>query len=787
MKKETYPVIGMHCASCKALIEDSVGDVKGVKEASVNYGTETLTVEYDEKEASQTNIVDAVTSLGSYKLVTPDSVVKSEHSNHDTEMGGAMHDHAKMLREEEYVSLKRDMIASGIGAIPFLGVMTWMLLHSLGRAVDPMMMFGSISFSGGYSIELFFFLQFLIATPVLFFFGRKVYSSAWSALKVKTANMDSLIAIGTFTAWLFSTVVTFYSSFFSSAVESLDVFFEAAVFIMFFILLGRVLEAKAKGNANSAIAKLLELQVKEAVVERDGVSMTIPLDQVIVGDIVVVKPGEKIAVDGEIIHGTSTIDESMVTGESIPTTKGVGDLVIGGTINRSGFIKFRASKIGSDTMLSQIIKIVQDAQASQAPIQKLADKVSSVFVPVVIAIAFISFLFWYLIAPGLGLIGSDMSTLQFSIFIATTVLIIACPCALGLATTTAIMVGSGIGASKGILLKNAKSLEIAHKVDTVVFDKTGTLTIGRPEVTDLIEVETVDEKTLSMIRSVEEQSEHPISDAVTSYISTHYTSSKGDMEVSDFENIEGMGVVGSVNGKRVLVGNVKLMDKYKITVSKSVDAKLNKLSQEAKTVVVVAVDSTVVALFGVADIIKEGAKDAIDKLHKLNIKTVMLTGDNEGVANSIAKQLGIDTVIANVLPTDKAEAIKSLKEKNPNSIIAMVGDGVNDAPALAQSDLGIAMGTGTDVAIETADVILVKGDLNKLIETLVLSRRTLSVIKQNLFWAFGYNVVGIPVAAGILFPVFGILLSPIIAGAAMAFSSVSVVLNSLRLKYMYRE
>ncbi|MCC7290126.1 heavy metal translocating P-type ATPase [bacterium] len=776
MKKEIYPVIGMHCASCKSLIENSVSEVDGVKNISVNFASEKMNVEYDETKTSLDKIKEAVSNVGSYKLVT-------EQKDNEMKMDMPGHDHMAMLKEEEFGKIKASVIWSGIGAIPFLIFMIWMILFNNNLTMNPMDLFGEISLSNGYSISLFFLIQFALATPILFIAGKAIFQSALTALKVPTANMDTLIAVGTFTAWAFSTVVTFAPSLFSGLKESPEVFFEAAVFIIFFILLGRLLEANAKGKTNSAIQKLLQLQAKEAMILRDGKFVKVQISEILVGDTILLKPGEKVAVDGVISEGQSTLDESMITGESMPVTKGIGDTVVGGTINKSGSVHYTAQKIGSDTMLSQIIKIVEEAQSSQAPIQKLADKVSSVFVPVVIVISLFSFLFWLFIAPRLGLIGVDTNQFQLAIYIATTVLIIACPCALGLATPTAIMVGSGNGAGKGILLKNAEALEIAHKIDTVVFDKTGTLTIGRPEVTDFLSIRGLSIQELSIIKSLEDISEHPLSRAITGYIETKYKEVE-PLKIENFKNNEGMGVEGNFEKNQVVVGNSKLITQRGIALSNDVNEKYLKLGSEAKSTVFIAINNEIVAIIGIADIVKEESKEAIGKLHSMSIKTVMLTGDNNQIAQSIANQLGIDKVVADVLPTQKAQAIDDIKAENPKSIIAMVGDGVNDAPALAKADIGIAMGTGTDIAIESGDIILIKGDLNKLIDAIELSRNTMKVIKQNLFWAFGYNIIGIPIAAGLLYPVLGILLSPIIAGGAMAFSSVSVVLNSLRLKNM---
>lgn len=766
MKKEIYPIIGMHCASCKALIENSVSETEGVKSAFVNFASEKLAVEYDDKLTNIEKIKDAVASVGSYKLIN--------QASHD--MNTPEHDHAAMLKEKEELALKKNVLWSGVISGVFLSLMLWMFVFKAGLTDSPMMMFGKIG-----ELEVFLLVQLILSTPVLFWFGRDIFKSAISALRVPVANMDTLIAIGTFSAWGFSTVVTFFPKFLSNINSESEVFFEAAVIIIFFILLGRLLESKAKGKANQAIQKLLQLQPKKALILENTIWVEKDTSEINIGDIILVKPGEKIAVDGEIVEGQTSIDESMITGESLPVYKKVGESVIGGTINKTGAIQFRAIKVGSETLLSQIVKIVEEAQASQAPIQKLADKISEVFVPVVIIIALLTFIFWILIAPKLGFVPSSVDSLQLGIYTMVTVMIIACPCALGLATPTAIMVGSGIGAQKGILFKKAQALELASKVTDIVFDKTGTLTIGRPEVTDFFSFAEITNDELSAIRSVEDISEHPISNAVTGYIETNMKETKLN-KVVNFTNIEGMGVCGSVNDIEVLVGNNKLMEKYDIKITKEVASKAKELNDQAKSSIYISVSNRIKAVLGVADIVKRESKSVIEDLHKLGIRTVMLTGDNNSVANSIATQLGIDKVISDVLPTDKARIIQELKETNPSSYVAMIGDGVNDAPALAQSDIGVAMGTGTDIAIESGDIVLVKGDMTKLVEAIDLSKKTVRVIKQNLFWAFGYNMIGIPIATGLLFPISGLLLSPIFAGIAMALSSVSVVSNSLRLK-----
>lgn len=794
MKKVIYPIIGMHCASCKMLIEKLVSKVEGVDSVNVNYATEKMVVEYDPKANDiLEKIKAAVASAGSYKvvdeggkqvLVSPTEANKIEYDQNNPEPHlhehGGDHNHAAMLKKEEYQKLVRKVKLIGVAVIPFVGIMILMLLRMAGLIEIDHAPLGHIEFDHfDYKINLFFLLQFTLATPILFWGGSQFYKSTWSALKVRAANMDTLIALGTTTAWLFSTIVTFAPEVFDAI--DVDVFFEAAVFIIFFILLGRVLEARAKGQANDAIKKLLELQAKEATVIRDGDEVKIPIDDVKKEDVIIVRPGEKIPVDGIIVEGESTIDESMVTGESLPVSKSKDQEVIGSTINKTSTFKFKATKIGSETMLSQIIQMVEEAQGTTAPIQKLADKISGVFVPVVVVIAIATFVFWLAVASQLGLAGDAENLFQLATYIATTVLIIACPCALGLATPTAVMVGTGKAAGKGILIKDAEALELAHKIDTIVFDKTGTLTKGQPEVTDFVFNGFDEINLLAIAYAIENLSEHPLSNAIAKFAEEKEISK--EIKVDRFKAIEGKGVEGLYEGKKVLLGNTRLMNEEQIEMDDNLKSKADKYIGEGKTTIFMSVDSQNVAIFALADTIKDESKNAIEQLHKLGVKVVMLTGDNQKTAEAIANQLNIDEVIAEVLPGDKANKIKELqKSEGTERVVAMVGDGINDAPALAGADIGIAMGTGTDVAIEAGDIVLVKGTLDKVFETIELSKSTLSVIKQNLFWAFGYNVIAIPVAAGILYLPFGILLSPIIASGAMAFSSVSVVLNSLRLK-----
>lgn len=746
----------MHCASCKNLIESELNDEKAVKKAKVNFSTEKVYVEYDAEKMDFEKLAKIVSGAGKYKLV------KDENQRNNAKM-------------KDYKTLQKRLTVTGVALLPFVGMMIWMFFALLGFTEMKHNPFGMLNIFGA-EINLFYLIQFVFASVILLYGGRSFYAGAFNALKSKNFNMDTLVALGTSTAWIFSTVVTFFPKVFADVQQ--DVFFEAAAFIVFFILLGRYFEARAKTQANDAIKKLFELQAKEATALIDGEEVKKKIEEIKVGDILVVRPGEKIALDGVIKEGKTSVDEAAVTGESIPVEKSEGDEVIGATVNKTGSFKFEVSKAQEESLLSQIIKMVEEAQGTEAPIQKLADKISGIFVPIVIAIAVLGFVFWNFIAANIGidLPGSELST---ALYIATAVLIIACPCALGLATPTAVMVGTGKAAKSGILIKKAESLEHAHKIEAIVFDKTGTLTAGRPELDEIITEKGKEMEYLKLASALEHSSEHPLSEAINRKAEEKKLEFL-DLLVEDFKMLEGMGVKGKVEGKEIVIGNEKLLEKYKIKKNAKLDERAKDLHSEGKTVVTMAIDGETAALFALFDKPKKEAKEAISSLHKKGIKVVMLTGDHKETANFVAKQLGIDRVIAGVLPTEKAEQIQKLKEEG--LFVAMVGDGINDAPALANAQIGIAMGTGTDIAKEAGDIVLVHGTVDKVVEAIEVSNKTLKVIKQNLAWAFGYNIVAIPVAAGLLYPFFGILLSPIIASAAMAFSSVSVVLNSLRLK-----
>ncbi|MCW1304595.1 MAG: heavy metal translocating P-type ATPase [Candidatus Parvarchaeota archaeon] len=732
MKKIIIPILGMHCASCAQKIESTLKKLDGIINVNVNFATEKATVEFNETLINENEINNAIEQLG-YKVI----------KEVDREAGKAV-DRQKEAREKEIRTLKSLFLFSLLFSIPiFLIAMPFEWLN-IGIPYKNIILL-------------------LLATPVQFIVGYRFYKGTFSALKAKTANMDTLIAMGTSAAYFYSFFVVLFPD-----VLGNNVYFETSALIITFIILGKWLEALTKGRASEAIKKLVGLQPKNAIVIRAGKEVTIPIEDVVIGDIVVVKPGQKIPVDGIVIDGISSVDESIITGESIPVEKKKGDTVIGATINKHGSFKFKATKVGKDTVLNQIIKLVEEAQGSKAPIQRLADKVSGYFVSVVIVIAISAFIFWYFI------LGQSF-VFSLSIFIA--VLIIACPCALGLATPTAIMIGTGKGAENGILIKDAEALENAHKLTTIVFDKTGTLTEGKPVVTDILAVDKLDKKEILRYAAIsEKKSEHPLADAIIN------KAKEEKIKIPDarfFEAIPGYGIIAKYNKNELLFGNRNLMKKHKIKIE-ALEERINNLENEGKTVMILAVNKKVVGLIAVADTLKKFSKEAIQKLYKMGKEVVMITGDNKRTANAIARQLGIEYVLAEVLPEDKEKEIEKLQKKG--KIVAMVGDGINDAPALARADIGIAIGAGTDVALETGQIVLVKNDLRDVVTAIELSNYTIKKIKQNLFWAFFYNSISIPIAAGLLYPFTGFLLNPIIAGVAMAFSSVSVVSNSLLMK-----
>lgn len=778
--KGKYSVIGMHCASCKVLIEKTLKNLNGVDNVSVNYGTENLSIEYDPQKITPNEIKKIVSGLGPYRLVEANNnEILGKNNIFDQSLN------TEDIRTKDYIKLKQKLFIVGFFCIPFILVMIWMVLSIVFQLqmVEEVLGMVMINNSEIYVINI---ILFVLSTIILFWGGSEIYHSAWMALRNRTANMDTLITVGTLSAWFVSTLITFIPGIFISLGVMGSIYYEAAVFIMFFVLLGRFMETRAKGRARESIKSLIGLQPRYALLLENGKERIIPIEEIKKGDILLVKPGEKIPVDGVVTDGNSTVDESMITGESMPIEKNISDHVIGVTINKSGILTIKAEKVGSETMLAQIIKVVEEAQSTEAPIQRIADKVSGYFVPVVILIAFTSFVFWYLFAPSLGLIPPESNSFLFATYIGITVLIIACPCALGLATPTAIMVGTGIAAKRGILIKDAVALENMNKIKHIVFDKTGTITLGKPKVIDFVLLndefskrknKLSDNEIYNFIYSIEKASHHPLAEAIVEYLKQK--ESIKPMKVSKFKDHPGIGIEGYLADKEIIVGNKRIFDLKKIKVSNSQKSIFSKVENEGNTISYVIIDNEISAYISISDEIKETSKEAIAQIKSLGIKTYLFTGDNKVNASKVANSVSIDEYYSDMLPVDKAKKIKSIQS---SGLVAMVGDGINDAPALAQADIGIAMGSGTDIAIETGDIVLIKGSLEKVYESIDISNQTMKIIKQNLFWAFGYNIIGIPIAAGVLFPIFGILLSPIIASIAMAFSSVSVVANSLRLR-----
>ncbi|MBD2256295.1 heavy metal translocating P-type ATPase [Pseudanabaena sp. FACHB-2040] len=743
MESTIFKLRGMSCASCARSVEEAIRAVPGVSECSVNFGAEQALVEYDAKKTNAEDIQNAVEEAG-----------YSAFFLQDQEMVTGETDAEQSARSAELNKLKRRLI---LGAV----VTSILVIGGL-----PMMTGLPLPWIPGWLHNPW--LQLVLTIPIQFWSGESFYTGAWKAFKRRSATMDTLVALGTSAAFFYSLLPTFLPDFFLAQGLEPAVYYEISAVVITLILLGRLLENRAKGQTSDAIRKLIGLQARTARIIRSGQELEVPIESVQLNDIVVVRPGEKIPVDGSIVEGGSTIDESMVTGESVPVKKRPGDEVIGATINKTGSFKFRATRVGKDTFLAQIVKLVQQAQGSKAPIQKLADRVTGWFVPAVIGIAIATFVIWYNI----------MGNVTMALVTTVGVLIIACPCALGLATPTSIMVGTGKGAENGILIKGADSLELAHKIQTIVLDKTGTITQGKPVVTDYVTVNgTASElKWLQLAGSVERNSEHPLAEAVVQYAQSQEVSL---IEAQDFEAIAGSGVQGDVSGHRVQIGTQRWMGELGINTS-ALQQPWNRLEDLGRTVIWIAVDGQIEAIMGIADAVKPSSLQAIRTLQRMHLEVVMLTGDNRRTAEVIAREVGIGRVIAEVRPDQKAAQIEHLQAEG--RVVAMVGDGINDAPALAQADVGMAIGTGTDVAIAASDITLISGDLQGIVTAIQLSRATMQNIRQNLFFAFIYNVAGIPIAAGILYPIFGWLLSPIIAGAAMAFSSVSVVTNALRLR-----
>jgi len=739
-EERTFPVRGMSCASCVEKVQKALSRVPGVIQAEVNFATEKAKVEYLSGDVSVKDLSQAVSYAG-YELleVEEEDAVEKE----------------KAARKAELRALKQKFSVGLILVLPLFIVGHW---DRLG-----------LSRLWAISKQTSFFVQLLLQTPVQFWVGWQFYEGAWKAAKRKTSDMNTLIAVGTSAAYLYSVLAIFFPSIFAAEGLLPEVYFDTAGAIIVLILMGRLLEARARGQTSEALRKLIGLQAKTAMVVRDGPESEIPVEEVRIDDIVIVKPGEKIPVDGTVIEGHSAVDESMVTGESMPVEKTSGDQVIGATLNKTGTFRFRATKVGKETTLAQIIKMVEEAQGSKPPIARLADVIASYFVPAVIGIAMVTFVVWYVFGPE--------PAITYAVLNFVAVMIIACPCALGLATPTSIMVGTGKGAEHGVLVRGGEALETAHKLTAVVLDKTGTITKGEPSVTDVVEGEGFSqEEILRLAASAEKGSEHPLGEAI---IKKAKEENVDVQDSTEFNAVPGQGVRASIGGKEVLLGNAKLMEDSNVPLH-DVARKARTLSAQGKTPMFVAVDGKIGGIVAVADSLKENSMAAVAALRHMGLAVIMLTGDNERSAEAIAKQINIDRVLSEVLPDQKAQEVKRLQAEGYK--VGMVGDGINDAPALVQADVGIAIGTGTDVAMESADITLISGDLSGVVTAIKLSKATVRNIKQNLFWAFAYNTILIPVAAGILFPFFGILLNPIFAAAAMGLSSVTVVSNALRLR-----
>ena len=743
---KTYKIKGMHCASCASIIERTIKKIDGVENISVNNGTENAKISFDESKTNPEFFNKKLEPLG-YSLMVP----KANEGNN---------------KLKEIADMRRQIISVIPLAIISIFIMSWDILAQL-KIVSEM---------SNVWYEFFHHLLPIFATYTLFVIGKPYILGMYRFFRYGKANMDTLIGIGTVSAFLYSFAITAFEDVLKPFINVEHSYYDVTIIVITFIALGKYLEARSKIKTGDAIEKLLNLQAKTALVSREGKEIEISVNDVVHGDFVIVKPGEKIPVDGVITEGTSFVDESMVTGEPMPAQKKVGSSVVAGTINTTGSFVFKATKVGSETLLAHIIAMVEEAQGSKAPIQALADKISSVFVPVVLVIAFLALGGWLLL--GSGSLGFSQA-LSFGLVSFVSILVIACPCALGLATPTAIIVGVGKGAREGILIKDAATLEKLHKVDTVIVDKTGTITIGKPTLVDIQNFSNLkDNGLISILASLEKKSEHPIAQAIVKYAEEKSIKIES---VSDFEAIAGKGLKGSINGNQYYVGNIELMKDLNISFDVS---KIEEFTAQGKTPVILAIKEkdigSVLGFVMVSDEIKPESKKAVSDLHNLGIKVVMLTGDDERAAKYMAMLVGIDEVVAHVLPQDKLQKVKEFQSQG--RIVAMAGDGVNDAPALAQADVGIAMSTGTDVAIESAGITLLGGDISKLVKAIKLSKITMRGIKQNLFWAFIYNIVGIPLAAGVFYPIFGWLLSPVFAGFAMAMSSVSVVGNSLRIK-----
>lgn len=731
--KESFPVLEMTCAACAVSVESMLKSVDGVQDAGVNFANQEAWVEYDPAVATPEQFQQTVRSIGY------DIVIEKENQQEIKEQA----------QERHYSAVKKRT--------------TWSIILSA-----PIVVIGMFLMDMPYGN----WIMMALSAPVVFYFGRSYFINAWKQARNRKANMDTLVALSTGVAWLFSAFNTLFPDFWHSRGVHAHVYFEAAAVVIAFISLGKLLEEKAKSNTSSALKKLMGLQPKVvSIVEDNGSVREIPVQQVKIGNLVQVKPGDKIPVDGIVAGGESYVDESMITGESVPVLKSAGGKVFAGTINQKGSFRFRAEKVGADTVLAQIIKMVQQAQGSKAPVQKLVDKIAGIFVPVVIGIAILTFITW--------MVFGGEHAFTHALLTAVTVLVIACPCALGLATPTAIMVGVGKGAENNILIKDAESLELAHKVNAIILDKTGTITEGKPEVTAMQFANAEDTYHLrQVVMAMELQSEHPLAEAVVRRLKQEQVT---PVELTSFQSITGKGITAMVKGSSYIIGNARLMEDHHISIADAWKEQVENLQHQAQTVVLFARDNKVAGIIAIADRLKPTSKEAIQKLQQAGIEVYMLTGDNQETAAAIAAAAGVHHYKAEVMPADKAAFVQQLQQEGKT--VAMVGDGINDSHALAQADVSIAMGKGSDIAMDVAKMTLITSDLNSIPKALKLSGKTVNTIRQNLFWAFIYNLIGIPVAAGVLYPINGFLLDPMIAGAAMALSSVSVVSNSLRLKY----
>ena len=778
----TIPVTGMTCAACQSFIQRTLEGQPGVRDASVNLMLHNATVSFDPGVTSASALVNTIRSTGyGAEIPAQHSSVLEEHQEHDTEQSREY----KKLRLKAIVSLIAGLLAMLL-SMPLMGASN---VGVMERMKDPLMNWNmrvldpglrrAVPWLYGVSADAIRWFLFFFAAFILGWAGRRFYTKAWSALLHKTADMNTLVALGTGAAFLYSAASTMAPGFFVAHGVAPDVYFEAAILIVGLVLTGNALESRAKGQTASALRKLVQLQPRMATVVSDGTERDLPVESIQAGDVILVRPGERIAIDGRVISGRSSVDESMLTGESLPVEKGPQDRVMGGTLNQNGSLLYRASNLGAGSTLAQIVQLLREAQGSRAPIQRVADRVSAIFVPTVLGIAMVTFFAWRYFAPHAGMMQAFAA--------AVTVLVIACPCAMGLAVPTAVMVATGRGATFGILIKGGEALQRLEKIDTVVLDKTGTITEGRPRVTDVLlapangggttqNAMDAENHMLRIAAALEHASEHPLADAVVRHAQEHGLSLP---KAQEFQSLTGLGVAGNVEGKPTLIGNRALIEKYGIATEPLQTAAV-RLAEEGKTPLWISIEGELAGIIAVADTIKPTSIAAIRQMHTERLRVVMLTGDNERTARAIAREAGVDEVIAGLLPDGKVDAIKHFQEKR--HVVAMVGDGVNDAPALAQADVGLTMASGSDIAMEAGDVTLMRSDLTGVAAAIALSRGTMRVMRQNLFWAFIYNVIGIPLAAGALYPICGLLLSPVLASAAMALSSFSVVTNSLRLR-----